>query len=551
VTGGRDTPPVLLARGLNWLGDAVISLPALLAARRGWDGEIVTVARGAGAALYRLFPAAGAVLEDRRGVVNRLRLASGLRRMRPAKAVLWQNAFGAALTALLAGAPERVGYSRHGRRLLLTLPVEPAPEDLAAHEVFYHLKLAAEAGLEAPFSFPRLDLQAGRGKGGEPHGEGGAAGGLAGAGGLADEGVPPLPEGFLVALAPGASFGGAKRWPAARFAATARLVLEGRRGGAVILGGPGELEAARETTERLEGGPPFLNLAGRTGLADCARILARADLAVTNDSGLMHLACALGTPTVTPFGPTSPVTTGPLGARSAVLRSPAPCSPCLRRECPLKERICFASATPRAAAEGAERLLTVPAGPSGTAGATGVFAASLPPEGFRSPEGLPIVFVLPERASGDTRLGPPAAARPLRLPGSGPAPGPGSSRGPGPSALEPGPSGSLAARAGAAFGAPPAPRASFRGRPVYFLEDGQDFMGYADIALSLGLDPARSVWLASEADPLTPARALGGRACLWLGKGRGLPDGLLAREFLPDICAPGFQRALDWAEAVT
>ncbi|MDR1082179.1 MAG: lipopolysaccharide heptosyltransferase II [Deltaproteobacteria bacterium] len=529
---GGSGGPLLFARGLNWLGDAVVSLPALLAARLGWEGEILLAARGAGAALYRLSRMAE-VAEDSRGLLNRMRLARDLRRRRVAKALLWQNAFGAALTAWLAGAPERVGWNRHGRRALLTIPVDPAPEDLAAHEVFYHLKLVREAGMEAPFSLPRMPAPD---PAASPSGLFPLVPPPPGRGGGAGDGS------FLLALAPGASFGGAKRWPARNFAAAAALILEGRRGGrAVILGGTGEMGAARETEMLLSGGPPCRNLAGLTGLGECAAVLAASDLALTNDSGLMHLACALGTPTVTPFGPTDPVTTGPLGARSAVIRTPAACSPCLKRECPLKERICFEGATPRAAAEAADRLLAPPPPFPGIGdpGTPAVFSSSLPEDGtFDSPEGMGIVFVLPGRHASDPRLGPPELAEPF-LPGS-----PGSPR------ARQTPAGASGARRRPPSSTPPAPAASFGGRPVFILPEVRTGRLLREMARDLGADPRRSVWLSSDPETLGTAGLLGCRSGLWLRRGRGLPEGLLGGAALPDLCAPDFQRALDWAGTV-
>jgi heptosyltransferase-2 len=463
--------------------------------------------------------------------MNRIGLARSLRRRAIPRAILFQNAFGAALTAWLAGVPERVGWNRHLRRMLLTLPVDPAPEDLAAHEVFYHLKLVREAGLPAPFSLPLLEPPAPCGTGAGPGADSAAPG--PGQGTVTRE----RPRGFLLALAPGASYGGAKRWPAASFAAAAKLILEGRPGGsAVILGGRGEeAAAASETARLLAGGPPCRNLAGMTDLAECAAVLAGADLALTNDSGLMHLACALGTPAVTPFGPTDPVTTGPLGRRSAVLRAPVPCSPCLRRECHLKERICFAGVTPRMAAEAAERLLERTPAPFpdlGGRGAPAAFACSLPggkpPAPLAAPPGVTLVFAIPAREAGDPRLEAPALA--WDSPGWPDAP-----RLPFPQS-PPG------------F---PEPAASFGRRPVYIVPEAWPGRFFRDLARGLGADPAGSVWLAPDTEPLRAGRRAGGRTALWLGAGRGLPEGLLAGDFLPDICAPDFQRALDWTGQAT
>ncbi|MDR2613590.1 MAG: lipopolysaccharide heptosyltransferase II [Deltaproteobacteria bacterium] len=508
----------------------MLSLPALLAVRLGWEGELLLLARGAGAALYRLFPGADEILEDRRGFAARLGLARVLRERRVSAALLWQHAFGAALTARLAGIPRRVGYARHGRSPLLTLAVRQGPEDLASHQVFGHLRLVSELGLPAPFSLPRLPVPALD------------APGVAAASrrpGPASLGGPASPEdaraaasllgdgGFLLALAPGASYGSAKRWPAASFAAAARMLLEGRRGArAVVLGGRGELAACEDTARGLAGGPPCLNLAGRTSLGECAAVLARADLALTNDSGLMHLACAVGTPVAAPFGPTDPVATGPLGARAAVIRTPAPCAPCLRRECRLPERICFARATPRAVAEAAERLLEpprTPLPPSFRAASPAAFVCAPPGGPFLAPAGLPVILAFPERLRGAPFLGPPPPS-PASRPAAADAPVPGG-------------------------GAPVAPGASLEGRGVYFVPEGNPVRFLRDLALALGADPARSIWLADSMEALAPAASLGGRSALWLGKGAGLPQEVLEGGRLPGIVAPGFQGALDWAGA--
>jgi heptosyltransferase-2 len=479
---------------------------------------------------------------------------NSLRKRRIPEALLWQHAFGAALTAFLSGIPSRTGYARHGRRLLLTRAAVQGPEELAAHEVFSHLRLVREAGLPAPFSLPRLPAPPAASPAGTAEG-GGPPGLVPGQAGLrpgravsppcrkAEALLPGLEawlsgrRGFLLALAPGASYGGAKRWPAASFASAARLILEGRRGEAVILGGEGELEACLEAERLLQGGPPCRNLAGKTDLAMCARILSEADLALTNDSGLMHLACALGAPAVAPFGPTDPAATGPLGLRSAVLRSPVPCSPCLRRECPRKERICFAGITPRLAAEAAERLLEAPsrALPStGRPGRPAVFAGGLPREAFLASEDLPVIFALSPRAAADRRLEPPERARAWPF-------DPAFSR-----ASRPFPGG----KADAAPAPGPAPQASFAGLPAYLVPEGSPQGFFRDLCLRLGVDPARSFWLGPSLESLAPARALGGKAALWLGKGSGLPEDVLQGDWLPGVVAPGFQQALDWAGAV-
>jgi heptosyltransferase-2 len=160
---------------------------------------------------------------------------------------------------------------------------------------------------------------------------------------------------MLLALAPGAAFGPAKRWPEAAFARAAEFILRRRPGGTVILGGADEAPAAARLAEMLP--EPTLNLAGRTALATAMAVLSRAALLLTNDSGLMHLGGALGVPLAAVFGPTNPENTAPLGL-SRLIRSRAACAPCLKRVCPLDRQICFDDISPERVAEAALELLT-------------------------------------------------------------------------------------------------------------------------------------------------------------------------------------------------
>jgi heptosyltransferase-2 len=158
----------------------------------------------------------------------------------------------------------------------------------------------------------------------------------------------------LLGLAPGAAYGPAKCWPAERYAAAAAELLDRGLEAAVLLGGPGEAEACAAVESGLAG-RPVVNLAGRTGLGQALALLGRLELFLTNDSGLMHAAAALGTPTVAVFGSTNPVTTGPLGPRVRVVRRPADCSPCLRTHCPTDLR-CFTTIEPGEVAQAGAEL---------------------------------------------------------------------------------------------------------------------------------------------------------------------------------------------------
>ena len=335
-----QTPAEILVRGANWIGDAVMTLPALAALRDHFPKARLTVMTKPWAVgVYQSQAGVDQLLtyEPRgrhRGLTGILALARELARFD--LALLFQNAFSAALFPALARIPERWGYARDGRGWLLTKAIRVEPQDLMLHQVFYYLNLLKKLGLAAPYRPPRLTLD-----------ENPEAEELLATSGLG-QGQP------FLALAPGAAFGPAKRWPEAGFAQAAHLILEQRPGGAVILGGPDEAPAATSLMKMLP--EPKLNLAGRTSLKAAMSVLSRAALLLTNDSGLMHLGGALDVPLVALFGPTNPAATAPLGL-SRLIKSRAACAPCKKRICPLPRQICFDEVNPDLVAEAALELL--------------------------------------------------------------------------------------------------------------------------------------------------------------------------------------------------
>ncbi len=324
-----------------------MTLPALAALARNFpEARLSVLTRPWAAGVYRNQPGLEAVLTDdrqggHRGLGGRLKLARDLRRRGFDLAVLFQNAFGAALVCALAGIPQRWGYARDGRSFLLTRAVEVQPADRFMHEAFYYLELLERLGLEASFTQPRLAVPPEKIQKFKK---------IFKKAGPADWSAPLI-------LAPGAAFGSAKRWPVANFARAASLILERRPSGVVILGGAGEVPVAEQLAALLPS--PVCNLAGRTSLGASMIALAQGGLLLTNDSGLMHLGGALGVPLVAVFGPTNPLTTAPLG-RGRLIRSRAACAPCLKRDCPLSRQICFDDVTPELAAKAALELLEPP-----------------------------------------------------------------------------------------------------------------------------------------------------------------------------------------------
>jgi len=358
VTSLRPNQPGrILVRGTNWVGDAVMTLPACVALASACpQAQIEVLAKPWVAAVYEASPAVSRVitLDDKQahaGAFGLWRLSQELKARRYDWAVLLQNAFQAALLAWLARVPVRLGYASDARGPLLTHAVARTPRVRSMHETAYYLHILAQAGLleaEPPALGvpPALDLS--------PRDQGWAEGFLAGEG---------LESGRLLGIAPGASFGPAKCWPVERFAAAARQ-LAGQGFQAVLLFGSGaEAAATRAVAQGLEG-LKVIDLAGRTGLAQALALLGRLDLFLTNDSGLMHAAAALGVPTVAVFGSTNPLTTAPLGPWVELVRHPVECSPCLKPVCPRDLR-CFTAISAEEVVRAAAGLLARRAGQGG------------------------------------------------------------------------------------------------------------------------------------------------------------------------------------------
>ncbi|TFW18398.1 lipopolysaccharide heptosyltransferase II, partial [Duganella callida] len=151
----------------------------------------------------------------------------------------------------------------------------------------------------------------------------------------------------LVAMAPGAEFGGAKRWPARHFAGLAQAVLERDPATQIaLLGSPKDQEACAEVAAGLPAGATVHNLAGATSLAEAIALIARAAAVVANDSGLLHIASALNRPVLALYGPTDPDHAPPFSDLAASLSLRLDCSPCKQRECPLGHQDCMVKLTP-------------------------------------------------------------------------------------------------------------------------------------------------------------------------------------------------------------
>jgi heptosyltransferase II len=320
-----------MVRATNWVGDAVMSLPALQAIRARFPrAHIGIVARPWVADLYgrESFIDQVIPLTTGRGASDpggQLRVARMLRKERFDCAILLQNAFEAALMAWMAGIPRRIGYARDGRGWLLTDPIPtPGRGEIPRHERFYYLAMLERAGLlDAPVGDPAIALS---------HTAELRAAGLRRLAGFSLE-AP------TIGVSPGAAYGGAKRWIAERFAESAVALAGQTLSTVAVFGSQSERGLCSDVARAVEAkGIPVHNFAGETSLSEFIEIAAACALYLTNDSGAMHIASALNVPTVAVFGPTDETATGPAGERAVVIRERVECSPCLLRECPIDHR---------------------------------------------------------------------------------------------------------------------------------------------------------------------------------------------------------------------
>jgi len=381
-------PRRILVRGVNWLGDAVMTTPALFRLRERFpDALIALITPEKLRGLWLNHPAVDEIIgfksdESPSQVAKKIRVfmwpdnaprrdagkASAAGASSPLHrgfdlALVLPNSPRSALETWLARIPHRVGYARSWRKLFLTDALPDRPDAVKMHKrSVAEIKqlIAAPHDHNSRFTLPDsanqvheyLHLVAALGSNPEP--------------------VPPqivvtpgeiktVTQKFniqpvngrpVLGLNPGAEYGPAKRWPADRFVAAAKEIQKQTNCLWLILGGKGDTAIAGQIesafrashiigSKRSEDGPALINLTGETSLRELCAVTKLCRVLLTNDTGPMHIAAALGTPVVVPFGSTSPELTGPIvlsGAPHQLLKSDAPCSPCFLRECPIDFR---------------------------------------------------------------------------------------------------------------------------------------------------------------------------------------------------------------------
>ncbi|HVG94439.1 MAG TPA: lipopolysaccharide heptosyltransferase II [Planctomycetota bacterium] len=334
----------VLVRLPNWLGDVCLAAPTIAALDRALPpgAEIVAAARPGVASIARRLPRVTEtiVLSDERSTRALPRLVAAYRAARADAALVFPRSFRAALPAFLARVPLRVGLPGDGRRGLLTHVARPPGPLRGVHRSATYAAILSPLGLASEVDPWRL----------EPEPEAFAwVDAWRGAG----NGTPDRP---LVTIEPGGAYGTAKRWPEAAYAELCRrLVLED--GAEVVLVGTSDA-AALHARIAAAAGAPLRSAAGATDLPRLAALLARARLLVTNDTGPMHLAAAVGTPILALFGSTDPDVCGPRGTGPiTVLRDRVPCSPCWLRVCPIEGHPCLDPMRVERVLDAARRLL--------------------------------------------------------------------------------------------------------------------------------------------------------------------------------------------------
>jgi heptosyltransferase-2 len=326
----------ILIRATNWVGDAIMALPALRSVRALFpQAEITILARPYVAFLYKDQQVCDNLvyLDYKRDMVGELRA------QKFDVALLLQNAFEAAWLAWRAGIPKRIGYARDGRSLLLTnaVPV-PKPGEIPQHEQYYYLELLRRAGwLDSLPSEPLISLHVL-----EENRQRAEAF-------LLSNGVRP--ESLRIAIGAGASYGSAKCWPPERFAELAnRLQAQEAQGpqakvDVILFGTRAEAPVSSAIAAGMCLSP--IDLTGKTPINDLPALLSRCHIFIGNDSGAMHVAAAVGLPVVAVFGPTDPFGTAPVTPRCSIVQEKPYCSPCFLRRCPTDHR-CMTRVTPDA-----------------------------------------------------------------------------------------------------------------------------------------------------------------------------------------------------------
>ena len=312
----------ILVRGVNWVGDTVMTYPAVERLKGRFPrSHLAILVRENLVDLWKTVPYVDEVIpfQQKRGwngVWGDLRLSLLLKKKGFDLAVIFPRSFRSAYPISLARIPIRLGYQDEGRSLLLTHKIRRTGKILNAHRIHYYQNLIDTFGFDERVNPPRIFLR-------EEDRD------------WATERLRDLhllngrP---LIGMNPGATYGLAKCWYPDGFGELGRRLVQKRNASILLFGAEGERATAKGILDFIKEG--VVDLTGKTSLLQLAALLERCQVLVTNDTGTLHVATAVGTPVVAIFGPTNPGATGPWGEGHAVVKREVPCSPCLERVCP-------------------------------------------------------------------------------------------------------------------------------------------------------------------------------------------------------------------------
>jgi len=337
----------ILVRSTNWLGDAVMTIPALRAIRETYkDAHITLMANPLVCEMLKDACYIDSFLVynkrgEHYGLKGFMSTVKSIRQGNFDLAILLQNAIEAAILARFGGVKRLMGYSTDGRGFLLTHKVKITGSILRLHHTDYYLSMLANFGINV--SHPR-DIS------------------IKMPGKWLEKLKPLLPDKFLstssspiVGINPGAHYGSAKRWEEKKFAEVADSLVEEFGARVIVTGGPKEVELVKNLVKNMK--HPCLNLAGKTSVTQLLCAVNLCEVFITNDSGPMHIAAALGKNIVAIFGPTDPNATSPVSETSVVVQRKTECSPCLKRQCSQKHHNCMRYLPPGDVLEAARNIL--------------------------------------------------------------------------------------------------------------------------------------------------------------------------------------------------
>ncbi|KPA12260.1 ADP-heptose:LPS heptosyltransferase [Candidatus Magnetomorum sp. HK-1] len=321
----------ILIRSTNWIGDAIMTTPAVRAIRNHFPhAHITMLAKPWVVPVFANSPHVDQIISydenlNYNGLKGKIQLINDLREQKFDTAILLQNAIEAAIIAFFSGIPMRVGFNTDGRHLLLTHPIQCTKEIKQIHQTRYYVRMLEGAGINSD----GYDLELYVGNQDRQY----AYQFLCS--------IEKNPNIKWIGINPSATYGNAKQWFPERFAQLADKICESYNAGILIFGGPKDRDLGEKV--RLMMNNPAVNLAGKTSLGQAIALIQQCHVFVTNDSGLMHIACALKTPLAAIFGSTNPITTGPIGKNTQIVQVPTPCSPCLKTDCPKPHHTCMDS----------------------------------------------------------------------------------------------------------------------------------------------------------------------------------------------------------------